>query len=59
MWGEIIQKARSQETGDNPPLAPNPDRGGEGKREDVGRNNTKNSTHQHEDFRIILMREKT
>ncbi|NES75634.1 MULTISPECIES: hypothetical protein [Okeania] len=37
---------RRQETGDNPPLTP-PRRGreeGRGKREDVGRDNTKNST---------------
>ncbi|NES69664.1 MAG: hypothetical protein F6K24_32845 [Okeania sp. SIO2D1] len=32
---------------------------GRGKREDVGRNNTKNSTHQHQDFSSKLMREKT
>ncbi|NES88651.1 MULTISPECIES: hypothetical protein [Okeania] len=35
---------RRQETGDNPPLTPPRREEGRGKREDVGRDNTKNST---------------
>ncbi|NEN87507.1 MAG: hypothetical protein F6K48_00585 [Okeania sp. SIO3H1] len=56
--------ARRQETGDrrqettHPSPLPRPWRGRR-KREDMGKNNTQNSTHQHQDFRSKLMREKT